>query len=267
MKADFSDESVLAVRSLSVRRGRVQILRNIDWRVGVGEHWVVLGANGSGKTSLLKCLSGYFTPTSGEVDLLGESFGGCDWRELRERIGIVGASISQMISEDDIVLDIVIGGRFGMMGIWGDYKKADRRDAKKFLRQVHVGHLEQRPWHYLSQGERQRTLIARALMASPRLMILDEPCSGLDPVAREEFLQFINGANLAGVPLIFVTHHVEEIVERFTHGLFIRDGRVLAQGPLKKTMTSKILSETFDRPLRVRKSGGRYQLGFTRSIR
>ncbi|MFV0338686.1 MAG: ABC transporter ATP-binding protein [Chthoniobacterales bacterium] len=263
MNCDSIANDVLAIRSLSVRRGQVQILKKINWRVAAGEHWVVLGANGSGKTSLLRCLAGYFTPTAGEVNLLGESFGGCDWRELRERIGIVGSSISQLISEDDIVLDIVIGGRFGMMGIWGDFKKADRLDAKKFLKQVNLGHLEQRPWHYLSQGERQRTLIARALMASPRLMILDEPCSGLDPVAREEFLQFINGADLAGVPLIFVTHHIEEIVDRFTHALFIRKGRVLAQGPLKQTMTSDILSKTFDRSMRVRKNKGRYQLNFS----
>jgi len=263
MSDQTMNPEVLRVEALTVLRGGVRLLDNVGWLVRPGENWVILGANGSGKTSLLKVLAGYLAPTDGSIEVLGEKFGDCDWRELRERVGVVSSGVSQLMSDDDCVLDIVIGGKFGMMGIWGGFKASDRRKARELLAQVHADHLEKRPWYYLSQGERQRTLIARALMAEPRLLILDEPCSGLDPVAREDFLLFIESGRLRGLPLILVTHHVEEITPGFTHGLYLKDGRVVTAGSLQKTMKGQTLSTTFDHPLRVSRSAGRWRLRAT----
>lgn len=247
---------------VTIRRGETEILRRINWQVLPGENWVILGANGSGKTSLLKALSGYLAPTEGEIDLLGESYGDCDWRELRQRVGVVSASVANLMNEEDEALEIVIGGKYGMLGMWGRVGKSEKMEARKLLQRVGADYLARRPWLFLSQGERQRVLIARALMAHPKLLILDEPCSGLDPAAREQFLDFIEHAAVGklGVPLLFVTHHVEEIRPVFTHALILKDGKVLASGSLHKVLTNESLSTAFDVSFRVKKRNGRFRL-------
>lgn len=224
---------------------------------------MILGANGSGKTSLLSALTGYLTPTLGEVTLLGETYGQSDWRELRERIGIVSSAIRQKVPDWDSAELVVIGGKYAMIDYWGRVKKDDRAEALRQLRRVGCAHLAKRDWGVLSQGERQRVLIARALMAHPAVLILDEPCAGLDPVARENFLDFIQrlAARNDAPTLLFVTHHVEEITPAFTHALILKKGRVLASGPIAGTVTSESLSRAFSAKLRLRKSGGRYLLG------
>src|SRR6185437_4510636 len=173
---------VLEVCALCVRRGRTTILRDVSWRVERGQHWVVLGANGSGKTSLLSALTGYLTPSAGEIAVLGERYGQTDWRELRKRIGLVSSSVRQMMPEDEPALDTVISGKYAMIDFWGRATRADRARAMRILRRIECDYLADRPWAFLSQGERQRVLIGRALMARPPVLILDEPCAGLDPV-------------------------------------------------------------------------------------
>ena len=253
--------AVIEVTGLRVEREAV-ILEAIDWRVRRGEHWAILGANGSGKTSLLRALTGYLPPTAGEIHVLGETYGRFDWRDLRLRIGLVSSSVHQMMDDSETALKAIVSGRYAQIGYWGEMRSDDRRAADAILRRIEAHELRNRPWRFLSQGERQRVLIGRALMASPRLMILDEPCAGLDPVAREHFLQFIQRiARTRGAPtMILVTHHVEEVVPIFSHVLVLKSGRVLAAGPRARVLTSATLSSAFAAPVRLSKARERYSL-------
>jgi iron complex transport system ATP-binding protein len=252
---------VIEVTALRVERDAV-ILDSIDWRVERGEHWAILGANGSGKTSLLRALTGYLPPTAGQLSVLGETYGRFDWRDLRTRIGLVSSSVHQMMEDSETALKAVVSGRYAQIGYWGEMRPGDLRAADAILRRIEARQLRDRPWRFLSQGERQRVLIGRALMASPRLMILDEPCAGLDPVAREHFLQFLGRiAGSRGAPtMILVTHHVEEIVPLFSHVLVLKAGRVLAAGPRARVLTSATLSDAFAAPVRLIRARGRYSL-------
>ncbi len=257
---------VLDVTGLRVERGRTTILHDVAWRVRPGEHWVILGPNGSGKTSLLKVLHGHLPPTAGEFSVLGQRYGASDWRELRLKVGVVMSAFVAAIPPAEVALDTVISGKFAQLDLWAPVHAGDRRAARRLLRQVGAARLAAREWVYLSQGERQRVLIARALMARPRLLVLDEPCAGLDPVARERFLRFVDRlARRRGAPaLVLVTHHVEEITPAFTHVLLLRSGRVLAAGPRRDVLTTARLAATFGAPLRLARVGRRLALAFPR---
>jgi len=252
--------SILEVSQLKVERGRAAILRGIDWRVARGQHWVLLGPNGCGKTSLLKAINGYFSPTSGGISVLGKTYGETDWRELRLQIGLVTSALQASIPPAEVAEDTVVSGRYAQLDLWMKTKPVDRTDARRWMRFLGIGYLAQREWLFLSQGERQRVLIARSLMASPKLLILDEPCAGLDPVAREHFLQFVErlARKRGGPALVLVTHHVEEITPAFTHALVVRDGAVLANGTVKAVMTSKTLSAAFGARMKLSRYQGRY---------
>jgi iron complex transport system ATP-binding protein len=247
---------------LGVRRGTTLILDGVCWTVHAGQHWVILGANGSGKTSLLSALTGYLMPSVGEIQVLGRRYGRSDWRELRMHIGLVSSSVRQMMSETEPALETVVSGKYAMIDFWGKMTLPERRRGLKLLRQIECSYLADRPWQVLSQGERQRVLIGRALMPDPPLLILDEPCAGLDPAAREHFLQFIN--RLAEGPraptLVLVTHHVEEIMPVFSHVLLLKQGRLTACGAKEEVLNSHRLSEAFDTETRLSKTAGRYRL-------
>lgn len=262
LNADHGAVHPLEIRQLSVQRNGKRILNNVHWKIRQGEHWVVLGANGSGKTTLLSTLLGYFVPTRGDIRLLGQQYGDCDWRALRLKLGIVSSSLRQMMADDEPALHSVITGKYAMIDLWGKPKPADVREAKRILRKIECASLADRPWAVLSQGERQRILIGRALMAKPEVLILDEPCAGLDPAAREHFLHFLErlGKEAHAPTFILVSHHVEEITPMYTHAFCLKNGRVVASGPLKQTLTSRHLSETFGTEVKLRKRGGRYAL-------
>ena len=259
----------LGVEKLTIRRSGTVILDNVEWSVRRGEHWAILGANGSGKTSLLSALTGYMTPTAGRITVLGRTFGRADWRELRLHIGIVSSSIRQLMANDEPALFSVASGKYAMIDFWGKLTPRDKAQAERILRQIECRHLALRTWQVLSQGERQRVLIGRALMAKPALLILDEPCAGLDPVAREHFLHFVDGVGRTknSPTIVFVTHHVEEIMPVFSHVLLLRAGRVLAAGPKEEVLTSANLSATFNAPMRLHRQSERFSLSVAASGR
>ena len=252
---------VIEVSDLVVERD-VSILRGIDWRVERGQHWVIVGANGSGKTSLLRALTGYFPPTAGTIRVLGKTYGRSDWRELRKKVGLVSSSVHQLMPEGETALAAVVSGKLAMIGQWGEVADADRSTAVKILHRIEASSLVERPWLHLSQGERQRVLIGRALMADPRLLILDEPCAGLDPVAREHFLQFLErlARSKSAPAMVLVTHHVEEITAAFSHLIVLKQGQVIAAGPRRIVLNSKTLSAAFDAQVRLTRRAGRYSL-------
>lgn len=251
---------LLAINDLTVTRGKVTILEGIDWAIFRGEHWVLLGPNGCGKTSLLKTLLGYLSPTDGTIELLGKRYGAYDWREIRLQLGIVTSALQASIPPAEVALETVISGKYAQLDLWAPTTRQDSATARRLLRLLGASKLADRPWLYLSQGERQRVLIARALMARPRVLILDEPCAGLDPVARAEFLEFVErvAREPRGPALVLVTHHVEEICPAFTHALTLKAGRVVRSGKIGEVVNSRTLSDVFDADIRVRKSGGRY---------
>jgi iron complex transport system ATP-binding protein len=257
---------VFEVNDLRVEREAV-ILHDLSWRVERGQHWAVLGANGSGKTSLLSAVTGYLIPTRGTIRIGADTFGTTDWREVRQAVGLVSSSLGHHIEPAQTAGDVVLSGRDAQINFWGRVGPKEAAQARRILRRVRALHLINRPWRVLSQGERQRVLIGRALMARLRILFLDEPAAGLDPVAREDFLHFLS--ELAKHPhaptLVLVTHHVEEIMPVFSHVLILKDARVMAQGPKKRALTSAALTAAFGVPARLRQRRGRYTLELRRS--
>jgi iron complex transport system ATP-binding protein len=258
-----SSSSILAVRDLRIRRGDTQILRGLDWTIARGEHWVILGANGCGKTSLLAALTGYLSPTAGEISVLGSTYGRTDWRELRKQVGFVSNALTREIEPDEPALHVVASGPDAMLNLWHPPRGARRTRALALLRTWGAGALAERPWGVLSQGERQRALISRALLGKPPLLLLDEPAAGLDPVAREHLLALVQRETQRrrGPSLVLITHHVEEIMPGFTHVLMLRRGAIVAAGPIATTLTAKNLAATFDTTVRLRRGrDGRWAL-------
>ncbi|WP_309396325.1 ABC transporter ATP-binding protein [Cerasicoccus maritimus] len=255
--------AIIDIRDLSVIRGETTILRDVSWRVERGQHWVILGANGSGKTSLLQSLTAYLTPSRGRIEVDGQVYGQSNWPALRQRIGLVSSGIAQKVPLDEPALKTVLSGPSAQLGYWT--RNAGTPDvgfARDCLDRMGAAYLAEREWRYLSQGERQRVFIARALMTRPVLLILDEPCAGLDPVMREHFLQAVG--NLMQQPsaptIVLVTHHVEEIIPGFSHTLVIKAGEALAQGPTENVLSSEILSDAFGAAITLSRPDNRWQL-------
>jgi iron complex transport system ATP-binding protein len=252
--------AVVELAGVSLRRGGVEILADLDWRVERGGHCVLFGANGSGKTTLLKVVAGYEWPSRGTVTVLGERFGCTPLAALRQRLGWVTSAFLQWIPPRESARQTVLSGPRATAGLRHRPSAEEEARAAALLTDLGLGAAADRPFAVLSQGERQRTLIARALMARPQLLILDEPCAGLDLAAREDLLASLE--RLAAGPdaptLIHVTHHVEEVSPLFGQALVLRQGRALASGATEATLTGETLSRAFDRPVIVRRQDGRY---------
>ncbi|WP_042347732.1 ABC transporter ATP-binding protein [Bacillus massiliigorillae] len=244
---------MINVENVIFSRNNKDILKNVSWSVNKGEHWCLLGLNGSGKTTLLNVINGYIWPMKGKVEVLGNLFGQTNIPELRKEIGWVSSSIQQKFNETDTVLEVVLSGKFASIGLYEHVENNEIEHAKSILRMLNCEKLQFQNYGVISQGERQRVLIARALMSSPKLLILDEPCNGLDLIAREQLLKYIEkiAENPSGPTLIYVTHHVEEILPCFTHSLLMREGEVFSQGATQEQLTEANLSSFFQHPVAV----------------
>jgi iron complex transport system ATP-binding protein len=246
---------------VGVRRGGNDLLADVNWSVELDERWVILGPNGAGKTTLLKLAAAELHPTSGEVRLLGEKLGRVDVFELRPRIGFCSAAVLQRVPPMEKVIDVVVSAGYAVLGRWReDYDSLDTGRAEELCAGLGIGHLTERMFGTLSEGERKRTMIARALMTDPEMLLLDEPAAGLDLGGREDLVERLS--ELAGDPdapaSILVTHHVEEIPPGYTHLLLIADGGIVAAGLLEDVLTSENLSKTFGQDLELDKLGNRY---------
>lgn len=253
-KSEKATTPILAVQSLRLRRGNTDILKGIDWSVRPGEHWAILGANGCGKTTLLSAVTAYRAPSSGDIQLVGESYGESDWNQLRKKIGIVSTALAQHVPADELAIETVLSGEHAQLGYWTREKTVDTQKALRCLGKTGSRALANKPWSILSQGERQKTFIARALINDPQLLILDEPCAGLDPIARERFLKSLQRlARLKrGPAVVLVTHHVEEIFPEITHVLLLKKGKVLAAGRKREVLHHRNkMTQAFGAPLQI----------------
>ena len=248
-------------RRVTLRRGGRVLVGPVDWQVELDERWVVIGPNGAGKTSLLRMAAAMEYPSSGSAVVLGERLGRVDMAELRQRVGLSSSALSQRVPDEELVRDVVVSAGYAVLGRWHErYDDVDYLRALDTLESVGAEHLADRTYGTLSEGDRKRVLIARSLMTDPELLLLDEPAAGLDLGGREELVARL--ADLAADPdspaLVLVTHHVEEIPPGFSHCLILSEGRVLAAGLLRDTLTAANLSAAFGQSIAVDTVDGRY---------
>ncbi|MBY6054693.1 ABC transporter ATP-binding protein [Cytobacillus firmus] len=247
--------SVISLDQIIWKRNGKKILDHVSWDVQKGEHWALLGLNGSGKTTILNMITGYKWPNGGHVSVLGNVFGKTNIPDLRRSIGWVSTSLDDKFQfrPADTALEIVLSGKFASIGLYEDITQHDLDHAKDLMKQFGISHVENQTLTSLSQGEKRKAMIARALMSSPRLLILDEPCNGLDIFSKEELLAAIEKmmAIPDGPTIIYVTHHIEEIVPSISHVMLLKSGKVVAQGEKKTIVTDRRLEETFCVPLSV----------------
>ncbi|KQQ98739.1 iron ABC transporter ATP-binding protein [Arthrobacter sp. Leaf141] len=252
---------VLELAAVSVVRGAKTLLDKVDWQVKEGERWVILGPNGAGKTTLLQIAAARLHPSSGTAGILDEVLGAVDVFELRPRIGLSSAALANQIPGDETVLNVVVTAAYGVTGRWREgYEKDDERRAFRLLNEWGMGPMLNRRFVSLSEGERKRVQIARALMTDPELLLLDEPGAGLDLGGREDLVHRLSqlARDEAAPAMILVTHHLEEVPPGFTHAMLLRDAGVVASGPIEEVLTGANLSRTFGLDLDVSVNAGRY---------
>jgi iron complex transport system ATP-binding protein len=241
---------MIRVSNVSYIREEKNILTEVNWQVSKGEHWVLLGANGSGKTTLLEIVNGYEFPSRGTVEVLGETYGQVDLREVRKRIGYLSTSLYEKMTPRDPLWEAVATGAHGFLRFYQHVDPEVKERAMSRLEQVGLIGLKDHPFGTLSQGERKKALLARALMGNPELLIMDEPCAGLDLYEREKFLKVVNELG-SEATFVYVTHHIEEIIPVFTHVAMIRSGAITAAGRKKEALTENNLQKTFGVEVRL----------------
>lgn len=248
---------MIDLQQLTLRRGQRDILRGVNLQVNEGEHWVLLGRNGCGKTTVLEMINGYLFPTTGQVTVLGNLYGTVDLREVRKSIGYIGPSLIEKFTLRDPVWEIVAGGAYAFLRIYQEVPEEVRERVRRELGRIGFAHMEEQPFGTLSQGERKKVLLARTMMADPQLLILDEPCAGLDLYERERYLDALSGLVQPGMSMLYVTHHIEEIIPIFTHVALMADGRIVAAGPKREVLTPELLRSAYDVPVTVDWHAGR----------
>lgn len=256
---------VLDFNNVSLARNSRSLISNIDWQVESNQRWVIIGPNGAGKTSLLRIAAAQLQPTSGRAQILGQTLGEINVFELRPHIGFASSSLASHIPNSETVLNAVMTASYGITGRWNEkYDAVDERRALRVLNEWGLADFADRAFGTLSDGERKRTQIARAVMPDPELLLLDEPVASLDLAAREQTISIIGAyaSEPAAPAIIMVTHHLEEIPAGFTHALILRDGGVFAAGEIESTLTSEKLSEAFGLGLTVSREAGRFQARF-----
>lgn len=248
-------------RDVELRRGGRTLVGPVTWQVELDERWVIIGPNGAGKTSLVRMAAAEEYPSKGTAYLMGEQLGKTDMRDLRAAIGISSAAVQHRIPDHERVDDLVISAGYAILGRWREeYADMDFGRAFDTLDQVGARHLAERTWGTLSEGEKKRVILARALMSNPELLILDEPSAGMDLGGREDLVGYLG--ELAMDPdapaIVMITHHVEEIPAGFTHAMILDEGKVVAQGFIDNVLTSEHLSQAFGQPIHVSRIDGRY---------
>ncbi|WP_407928724.1 ABC transporter ATP-binding protein [Corynebacterium lujinxingii] len=249
------------MRDVSFVRGGRTLVGPVDWQVELDERWVIVGPNGAGKTTLIRMASAQEFPSEGTTFILGERVGATDMRDLRAAIGVTSSSIAQRVPEDETVGDLVVSAGYAILGRWReDYDTMDYDQALEVLEQVGAMHLIDRRWGTLSDGEKKRVLVARAVMTNPELLILDEPAAGMDLGGREDLLAYLGDLALDpdAPAIVMITHHLEEIPAGFTHAMLLDEGEVVAQGLIDDVLTSENVSRAYHQPIEVTRDDGRF---------
>ena len=255
-------ETVIQVNRVTYCRNQREILSDVSWQVKKGQHWALLGANGSGKTMLLKLICGYEWPTFGSVYVLGQRFGACEVRRLRKLIGWVSSAVSQQLPGHDTALQVAASGLEASIGLYRTFSKEELDRAYHVLAHLGAESIAAQRYSTLSQGEQQKTLIARAMVSDPKLLILDEPCIGLDPASRDRFLQDLDefAARPEAPTMILVTHHIEEIRHWIQQVLMLKEGKILTYGSPDEVICSLTMGRLFDCQCRIGKGESGYWL-------
>ncbi len=233
-----------------IRNGNT-ILDDVSLHMQAGEHWVILGKNGSGKTTILEMMNGYLFPSSGKIQVLGHTYGECDIREVRKQIGYISQSLFEKLTPADPVWEAVATGQYGYLRFYETIPQEVKDKAIHLLEQFKLASRKDNPLGTLSQGERKKVMLARSLMTEPSVLIMDEPCSGLDLYEREQLLATINSLGGRNMTVVYVTHHIEEIVPLFTHVALIDQGRIVAAGEKASVLVPERLEQAYQVPLSI----------------
>ena len=251
-------KKILSYKNVSFRRDGREILKDINWEIKKGENWALLGLNGSGKSTLLSMIPAYTFATSGEVSVFEKKFGTCVWAEVKEKVGFVSSSLNTFSDSlnNQTLNNIVLSGKYNSIGIYQEITQKDREKANNIIKDFKLSHLKLNKYITLSQGEQRKTLLARAFMNEPSLLILDEPCSGLDIRAREIFLKTLEESK-SKIPFIYVTHQIEEIIPSITHVAILDNGEIVSQGNKFEVLTEENLSKLYGIDLKIEWSNSR----------
>ena len=254
-------KKILSYKNVSFKRDGREILKNINWEIKEGENWALIGLNGSGKSTLLSMIPAYTFATKGEVSVFDKKFGTCVWAEIKKKVGFVSSTLNNFSDRLNqlSLIDVVLSGKYNSIGIYQEITQKDREKANNIIKDFKLSHLKLNKFGTLSQGEQRKTLLARAFMNSPSLLILDEPCSGLDIRAREIFLKSLeeNSKNINAIPFIYVTHQIEEIIPSISHVAILDNGEIVAQGNKYEVLTNENLSKLYEIDVKIEWSNNR----------